>query len=200
MVIRCDNWTEESTRTSVGCFASKLICNPDDRISGVTLGHLRRATPAMNGTNPKSTASIAGHPIHPMLIPFPVVFLVTAFVTDLVFWWTGYAIWATTSMWLLGAGIIMALVAALFGFTDFVGDARIRDISDAWQHLIGNLVVVVLALINWFIRYKSGAAAGVFPWGIWISLITVLLLIFNGWKGWEMVYRHRVGVADTARE
>ena len=117
----------------------------------------------MNGTNPKSTASIAGHPIHPMLIPFPVVFLVTAFVTDLVFWSTGYAIWATASMWLLGAGITMALVAALFGFTDFVGDARIRDISDAWQHLIGNLVVVVLALINWFIRYKSGAAAGVFP-------------------------------------
>ena len=108
----------------------------------------------MNGTNPKSTASIAGHPIQPMLIPFPVVFLVTAFVTDLVFWSTGYAIWATASLWLLGAGIIMALVAALFGFTDFIGDARIRDISDAWQHLIGNLIVVVLALINWFIRYN----------------------------------------------
>ena len=108
----------------------------------------------MNGTNPKSTASIAGHPIHPMLIPFPVVFLATAFVTDLVFWSTGFAIWATASLWLLGAGIIMALVAALFGFTDFIGDARIRAISDAWQHLIGNLVAVVLALINWFIRYK----------------------------------------------
>ena len=103
-------------------------------------------------------------------------------------------------MWLLGAGIIMALVAALFGFTDFVGDARIRDISDAWQHLIGNLVAVVLVLINWFIRYKSGAAAGVFPWGFWISLVTVLLLVFNGWKGWEMVYRHHVGVADTAQD
>ena len=65
----------------------------------------------MNGTNPKSTASIAGHPIHPMLIPFPVVFLVTAFVTDLVFWSTGFAIWATASLWLLGAGILMALVS-----------------------------------------------------------------------------------------
>jgi uncharacterized membrane protein len=52
----------------------------------------------MNGTNPKSTASIAGHPLHPMLIPFPVVFLVTAFVTDLVFWSTGYEIWAIASM------------------------------------------------------------------------------------------------------
>ena len=102
-------------------------------------------------------------------------------------------------MWLLAAGIIMALVAALFGFIDFVGDARIRDVSDAWQHLIGNLVAVVLVLINWFIRYKFGATAGVFPWGFWISLFTVLLLVFNGWKGWGMVYRHHVGVADTAQ-
>jgi uncharacterized membrane protein len=150
----------------------------------------------MNGSNPKSTASIAGHPLHPMLIPFPVVFLVTAFVADLVFWSTCYEIWATVSMWCLGAGVVMALLAALFGFTDFFGDARIRAISDAWQHMIGNLIAVVLALINWFIRYKSGAAAGVFPWGILISLITVLLLLFNGWKGWEMVYRYRVGVSD----
>ena len=82
----------------------------------------------MNGTNPKSTASIAGHPLHPMLIPFPVVFLVTAFVADLVFWSTGYEIWATVSMGCLGAGVVMALLAALFGFTDFFGDARIRAI------------------------------------------------------------------------
>jgi uncharacterized membrane protein len=90
----------------------------------------------------------------------------------------------------------MALLAALAGFTDFLGDRRIRDLNDAWQHMIGNLIAVVLALINWYIRYRYGAAPGVFPWGIWISLITVLLLLFNGWKGWELVYRHHVGIAD----
>ena len=153
----------------------------------------------MANGNPKSTASIAGHPVHPMLIPFPVVFLVTAFVTDLVFWSTGYDVWATASLWLLGAGVVMALVAALAGFTDFFGDERIRDISDAWQHMIGNLIAVVLALINWYIRYRSGAVAGVLPWGIWISLATVLLLLFNGWKGWELVYRHHVGISDIRR-
>jgi uncharacterized membrane protein len=151
----------------------------------------------MANGNPKSTASIAGHPIHPMLIPFPIVFFVTAFVTDLAYWQTGDARWATASLWLLGAGVLMALLAALAGFTDFLGDARIRDLSDAWQHMIGNLIAVMLALINWYIRYRSGAAAGVFPWGIWISFITVLLLLFNGWKGWELVYRHRVGISDT---
>ena len=153
----------------------------------------------MPNGNPKSTASIAGHPIHPMLIPFPVAFLVSAFATDVVFWSSGDAGWATASIWFLGAGVIMALVAALFGFTDFFGDARIRSLGDAWQHMIGNLIAVVLALINWYIRYRSGAAVGVFPYGIWISLATVLLLLFNGWKGWEMVYRHHVGISDSPR-
>jgi uncharacterized membrane protein len=134
-----------------------------------------------------------------MLIPFPIAFLVSAFVTDLVYWFTADAPWATVSMWLLGAGVVMALVAALFGFTDFFGEARIRGLSDAWQHMIGNLIAVVLALINWYIRYRSGAAAGVLPYGVWMSLATVLLLLFNGWKGWEMVYRHHVGVSDSAR-
>jgi uncharacterized membrane protein len=150
----------------------------------------------METGNPKSTASIAGHPIHPMLIPFPIVFLVSALVTDIVFWSTGGEAWATASIWLLGAAIIMALVAAAAGFIDFFGDARIRDLSDAWQHMIGNLVAVVLALVNWFIRYRWGAVEGVLPAGIWISLATVLLLLFNGWKGWEMVYKHHVGVSD----
>ncbi len=151
----------------------------------------------MNGSNPKSTASIAGHPLHPMIIPFPVAFLVTAFVTDLAFWATGSDGWAVASMRLLGAGVVMALVAAVFGFTDFFGDQRVRGLSDAWQHMIGNLIAVVLALVNWYLRYRSGAAAGVFPVGIWISLATVLLLLFNGWKGWEMVYRDHVGVSDS---
>lgn len=150
----------------------------------------------MESGNPRSTASIAGHPIHPMLIPFPIAFLASALAVDIAFWTTGDEMWAAAGIWLLGAAIVMALVAAIAGFTDFFGDARVRQLSDAWQHMIGNLVVVVLALINWFIRYQSGAAEGVLPYGIWISLATVLLLLFNGWKGWEMVYRHRVGVSD----
>jgi uncharacterized membrane protein len=146
--------------------------------------------------NPKSTASIAGHPIHPMLIPFPIVFLVTALVTDIAAWQTGNSTWATVSMWLLGAAIVMALLAAVFGFTDFFGDEKIRAISAAWQHMIGNLIAVVLALINFYICYKNGAMPGATGVGIWLSLATVLLLLFNGWKGWELVYRGHVGVSD----
>jgi uncharacterized membrane protein len=145
--------------------------------------------------NPKSTAQIAGHPIHPMLIPFPITFFVSTFVADLVFWQTGSAAWASAGTWMLGAGLVMAALAALAGLTDVLGDARIRDLSDAWLHAGGNVVVVLIELYNWYMRYRDGAEA-IVPTGLLLSLIVVLMLLFTGWKGWEMVYRYRVGVSD----
>jgi uncharacterized membrane protein len=149
-------------------------------------------------SNPKSTAQIAGHPIHPMLIPFPVAFLVATLVCDLICWRTGNPGWASASLWLLGAALLMAALAAVAGLIDFFGDVRIRDLSAAWHHMLGNVVAVVLALVNWYRRYAGGDPA-VLPWGLLLSLIVVLILLYTGWRGWEMVYKHRVAVSDEAR-
>jgi uncharacterized membrane protein len=146
--------------------------------------------------NPRSTASIAGHPIHPMLIPFPIAFFVATFVCDLVFWGTGNTSWFDATPWLLGAGLIMAALAAVAGLTDVVGDAQIRALSTAWWHAGGNVLVVLIELYNLYSRYMQGSAA-VLPTGIVLSAIVVAILLFTGWKGWEMVYRGHVGVSDT---
>ena len=145
--------------------------------------------------NPRSTAQIAGHPIHPMLIPFPIAFFVSTFVADLIFWQTRSEAWANATLWLLGAGLIMAALAAVMGLIDVLGDVQIRNLNDAWLHAGGNVVVVVLELFNWYTRYTNGSAA-IVPTGLVISLAVVLILLFTGWKGWEMVYKHRVGVSD----
>jgi uncharacterized membrane protein len=149
----------------------------------------------MADRNPESTAKIAGHPLHPMLIPFPIAFLVATLACDLMFWQTGNAAWNTGSLYLLGAALVMAALAALAGFTDFFGDVRVRSLSPAWHHMLGNLVVVLLSAWNWYRRYETGDAA-VLPTGLLLSAIVVLILLYTGWRGWEMVYRHRVGVAD----
>jgi uncharacterized membrane protein len=148
--------------------------------------------------NPKSTAQIAGHPLHPMLIPFPIAFFVGTFFADLAFWQSHNEAWATATVWLLGAGLVMAALAAVMGLIDVLGDTQIRNLSDAWLHAGGNVVVVLIELYNWYSRYTAGSAA-IIPTGLILSLIVVLILLFTGWKGWEMVYRHRVGVADDIR-
>lgn len=145
--------------------------------------------------NPHSTASIAGHPIHPMLVPFPIAFFVATLACDVGFAQTHNAFWASASTWLLGAGIVMAILAALAGLTDVIGDARIRAMSALWWHAGGNVLIVLIQLYNWYARYIYGSAA-VVPEGLVLSLVAVAILLFTGWMGWEMVYRRRVGVLE----
>src|SRR3569623_1795135 len=145
--------------------------------------------------NPKSTAQIAGHPMHPMLIPFPIVGFVGTFLVDIALKSTGDEFWYRMGLWLLGVGLIFAALAALAGLIDVLSDTQIRNLDDAWMHAGGNIIAVLLELVNFYQRYSGGAtsASGT---GIWISLVVVVILLFTGWKGWEMVHKHHVGVSD----
>ena len=118
--------------------------------------------------NPTSTAQIAGHPIHPMLIPFPIAGFVATFLVDVALKSTGDEFWYRMGLWLLGAALIFAALAAVAGLIDVMGDIQIRNLNDAWLHAGGNVAAVVLEIINFYLRYKDGAssAAGI---GFWLS-------------------------------
>src|SRR5688572_11743866 len=100
-----------------------------------------------------ATAKVSGHPIHPMLIPFPIAPLVATFVYDVIFWRMGNAFWAQTAFWSLTAAVVMAVIAALAGLPDFPGSDRIPALGDAWRHMFGNLLAVILAGLNLWLRY-----------------------------------------------
>ena len=144
--------------------------------------------------HPRSTAKIGGHPIHPMLVPFPIVCFIGVLVTDIVFLNNQDAGWATASRYLLGIGIVMALLAAVAGLTDFMGSERIRSMGDAVKHMLANVTAVVLSIVNFFVRLGNDSAiAGI---GIILSAVVVLILIYSGWKGGDLVFRHGIGVDD----
>jgi uncharacterized membrane protein len=130
-----------------------------------------------------------------MLVPFPIALFIAAFVTDIAHWQSGAPGWATASMWLIGAGLITAAAAAVAGLIDFLGDRFIRGLTDAWWHAGGNVAVVLIEAYSWYARYTQGADA-VIPVGLLLSLVAVMLLMFTGWKGGELVYRHRIGVLE----
>jgi uncharacterized membrane protein len=127
-----------------------------------------------------------------MLVPFPIAFFVATAACDLVFSRTEAPFWAS------GAGLIMAALAAVFGLIDVLSEPRILALNDAWWHAGGNVLAVLIELYNWYLRYTSGEAA-ILPTGLSLSIIVVCILLFTGWKGWKLVYLHRVGVTDVAR-
>jgi uncharacterized membrane protein len=145
--------------------------------------------------HPQSTAKIADHPIHPMLIPFPIVCFILAFIFDILYTRGDTGI-APASNWALGFGLVMAALAAVAGLTDFLGDERVRGLSDALKHMLANVTAVVLEVVNFVLRLKNPDFIG--STGVYISAVVVLILLYSGWKGGNLVYRHGVGVHDTS--
>jgi uncharacterized membrane protein len=139
-----------------------------------------------------STARIGAHPIHPILVPIPIACFVGTLLTDFTYWRTAEMMWADFSAWLVTVGVIVGWVAAIVGLVDFIGSSSIRALPPAWPHLIGNLVVLVLATLNMLVHSRD-AWTSVVPEGLILSAVTVCVLVFTGWMGWSMVYRYRLG-------
>lgn len=145
--------------------------------------------------HPHSTARIGTHPIHPMLVPFPIVCFIGVLVTDIVFLRNHDPGWATASRYLLAIGLVMAALAAVAGLTDFLGDKRIQG-ADAIKHMLANVTAVVLQVVNLALRWHGNAQIP--RVGIILSALVVLILLYSGWKGGDLVFRHGIGVQDEA--
>jgi uncharacterized membrane protein len=140
-----------------------------------------------------STVAIAEHPLHPLIVTFPIGFLTGVFGADLGYLLTGDPFWARAAIWLIGAGFVSGLVAAATGMLDFLKIERVKKHRAGWIHMLGNVAAMVLTLINWWLRWDNVESA-VLPTGIIISAVVAVLLGVTGWYGAELIYRHKVAV------
>lgn len=146
----------------------------------------------------ESKVKLFGHPIHPMLIVFPLGLFATAVIFDIIYLITKTAVLASVSYYMIAAGIIGGLLAAVFGFLEWLGmpgGTRARRLGA--MHGVGNFIIVVLFIISWLLRsgnpdhFPSALA-------LILSFLAVAAALVTAWLGGEMVYRLRVGVDDGA--
>lgn len=143
-------------------------------------------------STPASTAKIAGHPLHPMLVPIPIACFFGTLLTDVVYARTADMQWANMSAWLLTAGLVVSILAVIAGLIDFISERRIRRLRAAWIHAGGNALAIILSIFNAFIHSRD-AYTSVVPTGLTLSALVVVILLVTGWNGWAMVYRYGVG-------
>ncbi|MDZ8078264.1 MAG: DUF2231 domain-containing protein [Nostoc sp. SerVER01] len=143
-----------------------------------------------------STVAIAGHPLHPLSVIFPIAFLALALGTDFGYWLTRDFFWARASIWLIGLGLAGGLIAAAIGLSDFLKIERVRKRTAGWVHLILNVSILVLTLFNFLLRLGDPEAR-ILPWGLVLSLIVGTLTSASGWFGAELSYRHKIGVVGA---
>ena len=142
----------------------------------------------------KTPASIARHPIHPMLVPFPIGLWIFSFLCDLAFvLGAGASHWATLSYYAMIAGVLGAVVAAIPGVIDMLS-LQGAPKKIALTHMAINVTLVILYAVNIGTRIGGSPTAGT-PFVL--SIIGVGLLAVSGWLGGHMVYVHRVAVDES---
>jgi uncharacterized membrane protein len=135
--------------------------------------------------------SVAGHPVHPMLVPIPIGLWVFSLICDFVFISTGDPRWAVTAYFTLAGGIVGALLAAVPGLIDLLGLHEPRAQRIGVIHLVLNLAIVAMQAVNFWLRMDEGGT-DVLPRAI--SIVAVAALIASGWLGGQLV--HVLGVTQ----
>jgi len=149
----------------------------------------------------ESRVKSLGHPIHQMLIPFPFGLLCTAVIFDIIYLIWGNPTMVVVSYWMIVGGIIGAIAAAPFGLIDWIAipsNTRAKRIGAF--HGIGNVIVLVLFVASWYLRYTAG---GINPYrpslaALALSFVGFALAGVTGWLGGELVDRLGVGVDNGA--
>jgi uncharacterized membrane protein len=146
----------------------------------------------------RTPAQIAGHPIHPMLVTIPIGLWVFSLVCDFIAMRsTTPDTWVAASLYAMIGGILGAVAAAIPGLIDLLFLRKTPVLSTAVKHMVLNLTIVVLYVINAWLRW-GGSATGGTP--LVLSLIAIAMLLVSGWLGGKMVYVAGVAVHadDTA--
>jgi uncharacterized membrane protein len=146
-----------------------------------------------------SNASIGGHPIHPMLIPFPLALWSTSFAVDLLFYFIRYPTLLVISKFMLAAGCLGAVAAAIPGIIDWLSikNGEVKKVAN-W-HARLNIAALVVFAISLFLRLEnySHLVGRRLTIPFLISLVGVILISISGWLGGELTFRYGVGHTDV---
>jgi len=144
-----------------------------------------------------SRAKFLGHPIHQMLIVFPLGLLATAVIFDVIFLISDNPTTAVVAYWMIVAGIIGGLAAAPFGWIDWFAIPRgTRAKSVGLWHGAGNVIVLLLFVGSWFLRRDLPESPEALAF--LLSFGGAVLALVTGWLGGELVDRLGIGVDDGA--
>lgn len=147
----------------------------------------------------ESLIAIAGHPIHAMLVAFPIALAFCVLGCDLLYWWTGDAFWPVAAGWAVFGAFAMAVLAGVTGTVELLIVRGIRNRTASWTHFILAVMLISVLGANWVLRIGRPEEA-VLPLGLLLSGLAVGLTAITGWHGGKLVFDYRIGTAASGSD
>ncbi len=157
--------------------------------------HPDNPSPVIQAVAEKSTSSaiaVAGHPIHAMMVHFPIALVFAVLGIDLLYWWSGDPFWVRVSIWAAGAAFLFGVAASLVGTAELLLVPGIRSRVASWNHALAAMTLLAVAGYNWGLRLAD--PADILPHGLTVSVLAAVITAFAGWHGGKLVFDHGVGL------
>lgn len=145
-----------------------------------------------------SAVALVGHPLHVMLVHFPVAFVVATLGVDVFYWWTGDDFWLRAGLWAAGMAFWSGVAASLVGTGELLLVRGIRLHEASWSHAVAAMTLVAIAGASWGLRLTDPAS--VLPHGLLLSVIGSVMVGFAGWHGGKLVFDHGIGILVSPKD
>lgn len=145
-----------------------------------------------------SAIAVAGHPLHAMLVHFPIALVICALGVDGLYWLTGDPFWLRVGVYATGAAFAFGVLAAVVGTLELLAVPGIRVRVASWNHAIAGMTLVAIAGANWGLRLNFPDA--VLPHGLMLSVLAAFMTGLAGWYGGKLVFDHGVGLIISTKQ
>ncbi|MFC7705291.1 DUF2231 domain-containing protein [Plastorhodobacter daqingensis] len=145
-----------------------------------------------------SAVALVGHPIHAMMVHFPIAFTVATLGADVFYWWSGDDFWLRVGLWAVGGAFATGVAAGLAGTAELLLVKGIRVRVASWTHAITAMMLISILGLNWGLRLVAPEA--VLPHGIAVSALAMVFTGFAGWHGGKLVFDHGVGAIVSPKQ
>ena len=152
----------------------------------------------LNRLDVGSAVALVGHPIHVMMVHFPVAFVVATFGVDVIYWWSADDFWLRVGVWSAGAAFWTGVAASIAGTAELLLVRGIRLMEASWSHAVAAMTLVAIAGANWGLRLIDPGA--VLPHGLALSALASVMTGFAGWHGGKLVFDHGVGILVSPKD
>lgn len=146
----------------------------------------------------QSAVAVAGHPIHAMMVHFPIALVFATLGADIFYWWSGDPFWVRAGLWSAGFAFVFGVAAGIAGTAELVLVKGIRGRVGSWIHAIAAMTLIAIAGTNWGVRLHVPDA--VLPLGLSLSLLAGVFTGLAGWHGGKLVFDHGVGLMVDPNE